>query len=234
MAHVKRVASYQEQQPAAVAPAAKKPPSDLEDGSVDFFVWLLTNDFKIDKPDVGQKYAQKLEDEDFTQEMFDEISAEELEQLGFSKGHAKRITSYHEKRKAGDSGPSTLMRSASEAKMLATDFQNQPPEVRKQEVAAALQEQKPDHWTLGEPLGKGGQGLVFRASSEGGTVHQAVKVVPFSDAETQKKLEREAAFLEKSSDENVISCLRHWSHSFDASKECASTPALSSCSTLWL
>ena len=51
-----------------------------------------------------------------------------------------------------------------------------------------------------------------------------VKVVPFSEAKAQKKLEREAAFLEKSSDENVISCIRHWSHSFTESNECASSP----------
>ena len=52
-------------------------------------------------------------------------------------------------------------------------------------------------------------------------MEHAVKVVPFSNVETQKKLEREAAFLEKSSDENVISCFRHWCHSFTPSKECA-------------
>ena len=137
------------------------------------------------------------------------------------KGDVKKIERYRKSQGIGSGTQQDIfMRSASEGKMLASDFQNQPPEVRKKEVAAALEKHKPGHWTLGEPLGKGGQGLVFRVASEGDTAHHAVKVVPFSDAEAQKKLEREAAFLEKSSDENVISCLRHWRHAFSASNEC--------------
>ena len=56
-------------------------------------------------------------------------------------------------------------------------------------------------------------------------MHHAVKVVPYSNVEYMRKLEREAAFLEKSSDENVISCFRHWCHSFTPSKECAPSAA---------
>eukprot|EP01045_Picozoa_sp_COSAG04_P025030 COSAG04_NODE_3218_length_3034_cov_725.639182_1_plen_161_part_00 len=40
--HARLVASYQEQQPASTAPAAKELPSDLEDGSVELFAWLLS------------------------------------------------------------------------------------------------------------------------------------------------------------------------------------------------
>ena len=156
-------------------------------------------------------------------EAFDSMDTEKNGHLSFFEffeGVDKREAS----KAGGGGGGSTLMRSASDAAMLATNFQNLEPEVRKKEVGAALQGHKPDHWTLGEPLGKGGQGLVFRAASEAGSVHHAVKVVPYSNVEHMKKLEREAAFLEKSSDENVISCFRHWCHSFTASKECAPLP----------
>ena len=199
-----------------------------EDGTVEFFVQLLTKIFggpKKIKPEKAREYAEGLVAADYDEELFDEEGPEGLkDDFGFTKGHVKKIEKYREAKGGGGGGDSkqdTLMRSSSDAAMLATNFQNLEPEVRKKEGAAALQEHKPDHWTLEAPLGKGGQGLVFRATSEGGKVQHAVKVVPFSNVETQKKLEREAAFLEKSSDENVISCFRHWCHSFTPSKECA-------------
>ena len=202
-----------------------------EDGTVEFFVQLLTKIFggpKKIKPEKAREYAEGLVAADYDEELFDEEGPEGLkDDFGFTKGHVKKIEKYREAKGGGGGGDSkqdTLMRSSSDAAMLATNFQNLEPEVRKKEVAAALQEHKPDHWTLDEPLGKGGQGLVFRATSDGGAAQNAVKVVPFSNVEHQKKLEREAAFLEKSSDENVISCFRHWCHSFTASKECAPLP----------
>ena len=206
--------------------AEPEPAADLEDGSEEFFVRLLTEDVKINKQRDTEKvreYAKGLASEDISKADFDQISPEDLKNdFGFSRGHINRIKEYREGGGGGGGGgskQSTLMRSASDAAVLATNFQNLEPEVRKKEVAAALQEHKPDHWTLDEPLGKGGQGLVFRATSDGGAAQHAVKVVPFSNVEHQKKLEREAAFLEKSSDENVISCFQHWCHSFTESKE---------------
>ena len=202
-------------------PAGAEP----EDGTVDFFVQLLTK-MKI-KPANAREYAEGLAAQEYDEELFNDEDADALhDNFGFKRGDAKRVEKCREGGGGGGGGGGsskhdTLMRSASDAAMLATNFQNLEPEVRKKEVATALQEHKPDHWTLEAPLGKGGQGLVFRATSEGGKVEHAVKVVPFSNVETQKKLEREAAFLEKSSDENVISCFRHWCHSFTPSKECA-------------
>ena len=90
---------------------------------------------------------------------------------------------------------------------------------RRQHIALALDKFKPGHWALGKALGRGGQGLVFSVSSAGGT--EAVKVVPYKDAEGHK-LKREAQFLQMCSDENVIRCSYHWCHEFSA--ECAHLP----------
>ena len=77
--------------------AEPEPAADLEDGSEEFFVRLLTEDVKINKQRDTEKvreYAKGLASEDISKADFDQISPEDLKKYNdLAQGQARKIFS---------------------------------------------------------------------------------------------------------------------------------------------
>ena len=96
--------------------AEPEPAADLEDGSEEFFVRLLTEDVKINKQrdtEKVRKYAKRLASEDISKADFDQISPEDLKNdFGFSRGHINRIKEYREGGEGGGSSKQLIVAAA--------------------------------------------------------------------------------------------------------------------------